>query len=242
MRKFAERIRHAIVEYGVIGSMTGYTAVMPIVGSTLLMGSMYAVGPWLKSNWEIGVFLVIAAMTTLAGVALIATNILGFVAGFAFDFPLGLATYVCGIFGSSTVMFLLAKRFASRGVRPLIEGSPKLTAVHGALLNESAMRTFVILILIRLSPAIPFAATNFVVAAAGVSFPVFVVATVVGMLPRAAAVVFVGSSLSHLDLNQPQETWSIAIGVVATIFAVIAVSIFSRRALRRISANSSEQL
>lgn len=240
MRKFVEKIRHAIVEYGVIGSMTGYTAVMPIVGSTLLMGSMYAIGPWLKSNWEMGVLIVIATMTALAGVALIATNILGFVAGFAFDFPLGLATYVCGIFGSSTVMFILAKRFASRGVRPLIERRPKLSAVHGALLNESALRTLVILILIRLSPAIPFAATNFVTAAAGVSFPVFAAATVIGMLPRAAAVVFVGSSLSHLDLNRPQETWSIVIGVAATVLAIVAVSIFSRRALRGIAANSPE--
>ncbi len=236
MRKLTERIKRAIVEFGVIGSMTGYTAVMPIVGSTFLMGSMYAAGPWLQTHWEIGVVIVIFAMTALAGVALIATNILGFVAGFAFEFPLGLMTYVFGIFGSSSVMFLLAKRFASRGLQPLLEQRPKLQAVQVALLNESPLRTLFILILIRLSPAIPFAATNFVVSAAGISFPMFALTTVVGMLPRAAAVVFVGASLAELDFDRPQEMWLIVLGIVATILAIAAISIVSRRTLHRISA------
>jgi uncharacterized membrane protein YdjX (TVP38/TMEM64 family) len=235
MSKITERIKHAIVEFGVIGSMTGYTAIMPIVGSTILMGSMYAAGPWLRDNWEVGVFVVIAAMTVLAGVALIATNILGFVSGFAFDFPLGLAAYLAGILGSASVMFVLAKRLASRGIQPMIEKRPRLRAVHSALLDESAARTVAILILIRLSPAIPFAASNFVISAAGVSFPVFAVATLIGMLPRAAAVVFVGKSLAELDFEQPQEMWLIAIGIVATILSIVLISVVSRRALRRIS-------
>lgn len=218
--------------------MTGYTAVMPIVGSTLLMGSVYTAGPWLQSNWEIGVFLLVAVMTALAGVALIATNVLGLVSGFAFDFTLGLAAYLAGIVGASSVMFCIARRYASHGLRSLLESKPKLRAVHGALLNENLLRTLIVLILIRLSPAIPFAATNFVVATSGISFPVFAVGTLIGMLPRGAAVVFVGSSLSELDFDRPQELWLVAVGIIATILVVIMLGVFSRRALNRLSAET----
>ncbi len=218
--------------------MTGYTAVMPVVGSTFLMGTVYTAGPWLQSNWEIGVVLLVAVMTVLAGIALIATNILGIVSGFAFDFPLGLAAYLAGILGASSVMFVVARRFASHRLQPLLDAKPKLKAVHGALLGESVLRTFLVLILVRLSPAIPFAATNFVVASSGVSFPVFVLGTFVGMLPRSAAVVFVGSSLSELDFDRPHEMWLVVVGIAASILGVITLGVVSRRALLRLSAEA----
>jgi uncharacterized membrane protein YdjX (TVP38/TMEM64 family) len=240
MRSFTERVKRFIVDYGVIGSMTGYTAIMPIVGSTILLGTMYEIGPWLQSNRAVGAALVVATMSALAGVALIATNILGFVSGFAFGFPLGLATYIGGIFGASSVMFVIAKRFGSSGLQPLIARRPRLRVVHRALLDENAARTLLVLVLIRLSPAIPFAATNFVVSAAGVSFSLFAFATVIGMLPRAAAVVFVGASLSELDFDRPQESWIVILGIAATVFAIAFISFFARRALRRISSDGIE--
>ena len=92
-----------------------------------------------------------------------------------------------------------------------------------------------VLILIRLSPAIPFAATNFVVWASGISFPIFAAGTVIGMLPRATAVVFVGASLSELDFDHPQQTWLIILGIIATILAVVLISIIARKAVRRIA-------
>lgn len=233
---FYDRFRKIVVDYGLFGGMTSYTAVMPIVGSTLMLGSMYSISPWLQANWEIGVVLVVFILTALSGLALVAINILGVVSGFAFQFPVGLAAYLTGIVGAATVMFFLAKRLASGGTLALVEKKPKLNAVRRALIDESAFRTFLILVLIRLSPAIPFAATNFVVSASGISYKTFFLATVVGMLPRASAVVFVGSSLSELNFSEPQESWLVIVGIAATVFAVVLIGVVARRTVHSLAA------
>lgn len=217
--------------------MTGFIAIMPGVGTTLLLTTMYSYSPWLQANQEIGILIFVSLMTILCGLALLAINFLGIVSGFAFGFQLGLLTYLAGILGAATVMFILAKRYASNNLQLAIENKPKLKIIQKALINESKWRTLLVLILMRLSPAFPFAATNFLVSASGISFGIFVLATVVGMMPRILAVVFVGSSLSELNFNNSQETWLLLTGILATILAIVLISMISRRALQNLAAS-----
>ena len=219
--------------------MTGFIAVMPGIGTTILLTTMYGYSPWLRANQEIGILIFVSIMTVFCGLALLAINFLGIVSGFAFGFQVGLTAYLLGILGAATVMFILSKRYASNNLQLAIENKPKLKIIQKALINESKWRTLLVLILMRLSPAFPFAATNFVVSASGISFKIFVLATIIGMMPRMLAVVFVGSSLSELNFNNSQETWLLLIGILATILAIILISMISRRALQKLAAQQA---
>ena len=92
-----------------------------------------------------------------------------------------------------------------------------------------------IIILLRLSPATPFAATNFLISASGVSIKSYVLGTVIAYIPRTAATVFVGSSLSQLNFEQPKESWVIILGIVATVLATIVIGVLSKRALNKLT-------
>lgn len=234
-QKLIERLKELKKDFGRFGSIAGLTLVLPSVGSTFLLLGVYQIGPWLQEHKEIGVIIFIVFMTIFSGLALLATNILGIVSGFAFNFQIGVLAQLIGICGAATLMFVLGKRYASKNFLATIDQKPKLRAIHNALLNESAFKTLLVITLIRLSPAMPFAVTNFIISASGTSFRLFIFGTILGMTPRASALVFVGSSLSELNFSQPQDNWILILGILATILAVIVVSIFSKRALNRLT-------
>lgn len=221
-------------DFGKIGGMTGVTVVLPTIGSLLMLTVIYQISPWLQNNQQIGFLFFVSFMTIFSGLALIATNILGVVSGFAFDFQIGVVAQMTGLVGASTLMFLLTSRYISKNFLATIEKKPKLKAIHHALLNESVFKTLLIITLIRLSPAMPFAGTNFIISASGVSFRTFILGTILGMSPRATALVFVGSSLSELNFSEPQEAWLVILGIVATILSIIVISIVGKRALNKL--------
>jgi len=45
----------------------------------------------------------------------------------------------------------------------------------------------------------------------------------------------VGSRLSELRLDNPQEAWLLAFGIAATVVSIIFVTIIARRALERLT-------
>jgi uncharacterized membrane protein YdjX (TVP38/TMEM64 family) len=229
-----QKLKEFNKDFGKLGGIALVTTFLPIVGSTLLLTVVYQVSPWLQDNKEIGVVLFVTVMTILSGVALLATNILGIVSGFAFNFQIGIVAQLLGIIGASTVMFLLAKRYASKHFLSTIDEKPKLKAIHNALLNESVFKTLLIITLIRLSPAMPFAVSNFIMSASGISFRTFILGTILGMTPRASALVFVGSSLSELNFSEPQESWMLIVGIASTVLAVVVVGVVSKRALNNL--------
>lgn len=228
-------------EFIKLGSMAGIITILPSVGSTIFLGFVYQIAPWLQKNSETGVFIFIACMSILCGFALMATNILGVVSGYAFDFGIGVPAHILGICGAASIMFFLAKRHAFGHMLLLMQAKPKLQAVQSALLKENTIRTLMIVILIRLSPAFPFAATNFVLSASGMSLRIFMTGTILGMLPRSMALVFVGASLSELNFAQPQESWVLIVGIVATILAILVVGKIAKRTLSNMGSEHAGQ-
>lgn len=233
------KLKNLYRDFGRIGSLAGLTMVLPAAGSLLLLAGVYQAGPWLQENKEVGVFLFVVFMTIFSGLALLATNVLGIVSGFAFDWHIGIPAQILGIIGAATLMFYVSRRYAHGNMSSIIERKPKLKAIHTALLTESTIKTLLIITLIRLSPAMPFAATNFMMSASGVPYKTFLSGTILGMLPRSSAIVFVGSSLSELNFSQPQESWMLIIGIAATVAVVIVVSMIAKRALDNLTLEQS---
>ncbi len=208
---------------------------LPIVGSMTLIAFIMPIGEWLRANWEIGILVFIAGIMFFCGFALLPTNVIGVVSGWAFSFELGLAVLMAGVVGASLISFAVNSRISGEHLSRAIEKHPRSSAIFRALLQEDIRRTIFIIVLLRMSVIVPFALTNFLMAAAQVSLKPFLVGTALGMLPRSAAMVYVGSGLSQLNLSDTRETAFFAIGVAATIATVIAIGVFSRRALLRMT-------
>jgi Uncharacterized conserved protein len=239
IRKLGERFVAYLREFGRLTPIAFVTAVLPMLGSTVLLLTAYPLGYWLRDNWQAGAILFFIGTVTFCGLSLLPTNILGILSGWSFGFGIGIAVLIAGIVSAATVSFLIGSRLAGEKMPEVFSHHPKAQAVYEALVGQSVRRTTLIIFLLRLSPAMPFALTNFLMASARVPLKSFVVGTFFGMLPRSTAVVFVGSGLSELSFTDPQEAWLIVFGIAATVVAIIFISIVARRALERVTNRQS---
>jgi uncharacterized membrane protein YdjX (TVP38/TMEM64 family) len=226
-------------EFGKITPIALVTTFLPIAGSMILLTFAYPLGFWLRENWEIGTGLYVFGILFFCGLALLPTNVIGIIGGWAFSFELGIFLLITGICGAALVSFLFHTRIVGDKLPQIFEAHPKAKAIYNALLAKSALRTTLIIFLLRLSPAMPFALTNFLMASARVPLKSFLFGTFFGMLPRSSAVVFVGAGLSELNLESPEEMWLLIFGIAATVISIIVISFISRRALERLTAENS---
>jgi uncharacterized membrane protein YdjX (TVP38/TMEM64 family) len=199
----------------------------------------YPVGGWLKENWEIGSGVYVLGIIIFCGLSLLPTNVIGLIGGWAFTFDLGITLLIAGICGAALMSFLIHTRIAGDALPQVFEHHPKANAIYQALLGERLWRTTLIIFLLRLSPAMPFALTNFLMASARVPVKAFLMGTFFGMLPRSSAVVFVGSGLSELSFDTNEDSWVIIFGIAATVITVLIISFIAKRALGRLAPEIS---
>lgn len=237
--RILKKVKQFREDFGKIGFWAVVAMVMPIFGLTAFIGVIYQVSPWLEANPGIGVPAFILTISVMSGLAILPTNIVGMTSGWAFGFPLGLFTMLSAIAGAVTLNFFISRRLAGKKFDKVIEEKPKLKAIHDALLEGNLWKVVTIIVLLRLSPATPFAATNFMISASGVSIKSYILGTIIGYLPRTSATVFVGSSLTKLNFEQPSESWLIILGIIATIVATVVIGVLSKRALNRMTLQNA---
>lgn len=236
LKKLYEKIVAYLKEFGKLTPVAFLTTFLPMIGGwTFALFFAIPLGNWLKVNWEAGIWLYLFGVIFFCGLALLPTNVIGIVAGWAFGFSIGISVLIAGIVSAATLSFVIHTRIVGDKLPHVFEHHPKAQAVYLALINQSNWRTLMIVFLLRLSPAMPFALTNFLMASARVPLRTFVGGTFLGMLPRSSAVVFVGSGLSELSFDDPQEAWLIVFGIFATIASVIFITVVARRALERLT-------
>lgn len=222
-------------EFGSLTPIAAVTTFLPFAGSFALIMVAYPLGYWLRENWEIGTVLFLAGVFVFCGLALLPTNVIGVVSGWSFSFGLGLFVLMCGILGAALVSYVIHRRLTGNKVENLTEMHPRARAVYNALLQESVWRTTLVIFLLRASVITPFAFTNFVMAAARVPVGSYVAGTFLGMLPRSAAVVLLGSGLSDLSLENTQNLSTMIPAVIALTASVIVIGRVSKHALDRVT-------
>ena len=235
MKKFFGKIYGYVKEFGNLTPIALVTAFLPMIGSAVLILVSYPLGNWLRENWEISVPLYLLGVVIFCGLALLPTNVIGVIAGWVFGFGLGIIVLICGVVGAATVSFLIHSRIVGDKLQQVFNTHPKAKAIYEALVGQSVWRTTLIIFLLRLSPAMPFALTNFLMTSARVPLTAYVVGTFFGMLPRSSAVVFVGAELSELRFDDRQDIWLIIFGIAATIVSIIVIGIISKSALERLT-------
>lgn len=233
-RRF-DKGRRLISELGKLTPIALVTTFLPIFGSSLLFAFGYPLGRWLRENPDIGAVSYLFGVVVVCGLALMPTNVIGLLGGFAFGFGMGIGLLMAAIVGAAFISYLIHRRIAGDKVTDVADKHPRAKAIYEALTGQTFAYTTLIIFLIRLSVVMPFALTNFILASAKVPRSTFLVGTFFGMLPRSGAVVFAGAGLTELTLETPDDLGFLIFGIAATLLSIIVISLISRKALERLT-------
>lgn len=115
----------------------------------------------------------------IASAAFVPRPLLGLAAGAVFGLPAGAAIALGGTLLGCLLCFLLGRALGHAALRPVIERHRVLRAAD----RQLAERGFTAVLLLRLLPGIPFAASNYLAALSRVRWSVFLAASAVGSMP-----------------------------------------------------------
>jgi uncharacterized membrane protein YdjX (TVP38/TMEM64 family) len=162
---------------------------------------------------------VFAAVYIGAVVLLAPGSLLTIAAGFAFGFwglPIALAAATAG----ASLAFLVARYLARDSVRRTIASRRNIAAIDRAIAAEG----WKIVLLLRLSPLVPFNLQNYLFGLTAVPFGSYVAATFVGIAPATSVFVAVGA-LGEAALDPGSGKWALlGGGLLATVAAIVLVT------------------
>ncbi len=162
----------------VVGVIIGVGVTVGVPSESALRLRLAAMGVWAP--------LVFAAVYAIATLSPLPKSVFTLAAGFVFGVPLGLAVVVSGATAGAIAAFYLGRSLGRDAVQ-------RLTGTRTARIDVYlANRGFVTILVARLIPVVPFTALNYVAGVTAVALPVFVLATVLGILPATAAYVVIG--------------------------------------------------
>ena len=178
----------------------------------------------------------------IAAVVLVPCAILTLAAGFLFGLPLGVAlTSVGSVLGAAAAFFV--GRFAAHDwVAQRIGTRPRFHALVAATHTDG----FVLVLLARLSPVIPYILLNYAFSVTRVRFRDYMLATWIGMLPAIVLYVYAGTlakNFAELTSAGRAPSWAVdsvlAIGFVATVALTWRIARRANRVLRERLASES---
>lgn len=173
MTVFIKTISAYLKELGELTPMAIVTTFLPFAGSAVLILAAYPLGIWLRENWQIGMPLFMFGVLILCGLSLLPPNVIGIIAGWSFSFLLGISALIAGVVGAALLSFVINARIVGDKLPRIFDAHPKANEIYEALVEQSVWRTTLIVSLLRLTPAMPFALTNFLFASARVPFRSF---------------------------------------------------------------------
>ena len=172
------------------------------------------------------------AAYTLAALAFVPGSALTLGAGAIFGPWLGLVVVSLASTTAAALAFLIARNLARHRVESLTRSYPRFQAVDRAIAEGG----WKVVALLRLSPAMPFSAGNYLFGLTAVRFWPYVLTSWVFMLPGA----FLYISLGHAGRvavsgseRTPAEWALLGAGLLATVAVTAYVSRLARRAMSR---------
>lgn len=236
-------------DFGRAGPAAVVAALMPALGGFVLLGSIPVLAPKLRDLGTAGVMIYMAAFALTSGLAILPTFAQAALGGYAFGMALGLPGALVGFLGGSLVGYLVARRVtgddAIRGVRR----NPKWNVVvrsffpdaEGDGAHRGFWRTLGIIALIRFPPNSPFAVTNLVLASVRADIVPFAIGTLVGMLPRTAVVVYLGTLVEgeltrDNSLASARPGWYLPVGIGVSLAVLMILARLGDLAIKRAAA------
>lgn len=224
----------SVRELGALGPLAIFLVVGPAVGAVALAATAEL---WLdpaRAAGDLAIPIYVGASVVLAGLSLVPTHASSLVGGLLFGAVTGSLLALASVLGAAALGFAVLRRLVGdRAIRQLAHRE-RAAAVHRELLQRGHGRTVGLIVLVRLSPVMPFAGTNLLMAAARVRLAPFLVGSMLGIAPRVVVVAVAGAGLSSLDPSQGGSRGLLFVGVVATVAALAVVQRLARRAVRSV--------
>jgi len=171
----------------------------------------------------------------LAAVFLAPCAILTLAAGFLFGLPLGVALTSVGSLLGAAAAFVVGRFWAHDWVARRIDKWPRFHALIAATHTDG----FVLVLLARLSPVIPYVLLNYAFSVTAVRFRAYILATAIGMLPAIVLYVYAGTlakNFAELTVAERAPSWAVdsvlALGFVATVALTWLIARRASRVLR----------
>ncbi|MEM9420135.1 MAG: VTT domain-containing protein [Planctomycetota bacterium] len=183
---------------------------------------------------QIALFLFVLG-TFGCGLWLMPTHVLSLVCGWSLGFPLGAVVALSAATLASPLGYVVGGKLAGPGAMAWAERYPKGAAVCEAITRASAWRAGWLVGLLRLSPVVPYGATNVLAAAFTVRMGAFIWGTALGLAPRVIAVAGLGAGLEQLELTRPSGVGWLVVGVAATVLVLTSMGWMAWSTLRRLT-------
>jgi uncharacterized membrane protein YdjX (TVP38/TMEM64 family) len=177
--------------------------------------------------WGVAAF---AAAYVIAPILLIPGSLLTLGAGFLYGRLWGTLLVSPASVLAAAIAFLLGRTVLRKRVELRIASDSRLRAIDAAV-GEKGFR---VVLLLRLSPAVPFSLLNYALGATRVGFWTYVAASFVGMLPGTFLYVSLGAAATSAAQLRGARAGllPLVIGLAATIAVVVVLTLIARRALR----------
>jgi uncharacterized membrane protein YdjX (TVP38/TMEM64 family) len=201
-----------------------------------IAGSLDSVGAWVNGfrgwiehlgAWGPTTFVLIYIAATLVMAPCAPLSLIAGLAWGIWAFPLVIASALAG----SSLAFQIGRRLARARLRRWTRTHPRSAAVIEAVSDQG----WKIVLLLRLSPVVPFNMQNYLFGITNIRFLPYLAATAVGLLPGSALFISIGA-FGHGSEDGSSRTlnWILfAIGLAATIAAAVLVTRQVMRKLRR---------
>ena len=213
-----------------IGLAVALALIVIVASRTLPLDAMLAtLREWVSARGAVGMVGFGAAYVGLV-LLLVPGAALTLIAGALFGPRWGVVIVAIATSVADAVAFLLARYVAGAAVERLRRRHPRFSALDQALV-EGGWR---IVALLRLNPAIPYSASNYLFGASGVAFLPYLLASGLFTLPGAFAYVYLGYVGAETLSGRARSgvEWTVlVVGLVATVATVVYVTVLARRAL-----------
>jgi uncharacterized membrane protein YdjX (TVP38/TMEM64 family) len=146
------------------------------------------------------------------------------IAGVLFGTWLGTVYTIIVAAVSALVPFTLARRLGREWVESKLKGQK----LDEAYQQSSGSQGFWFVVLMRAVPILPWEVQNYVAGLTKVSVPLFLLATMLGIIPGSFSLVFLGASVA--DPTPLQLTIAIGLKVATALVPVVAIYVRNRRA------------
>jgi len=100
---------------------------------------------------------------------------------------------------------------------------PRAAQIHAELLTKHGAKAIFVIALVRLSPIMPFAGTNLLLAGSRVKTLPFLVGSLLGLAPRIILVALAGAGLAKLDFSKSSNMWFAWVGGAATLLLIYSI-------------------
>ncbi len=188
---------------------------------------------WINANHS-AAWVIFILTYALAPIFLIPGTILTLAAGFAFGLPMGVLLVSIGSLLGAVNAFLIGRFFARDWVSQYLARTPTFGALDDAIHDHG----FLIVLLTRLSPLIPFNALNYILGLTKIGFKNYFLATWIGMLPATLAYTYAGSvtkDIFAITTGASQKSTAdyilILLGLISTVVLVIFLTQKAKRIL-----------